>query len=195
MTKSIGAFSATGLFLLLGFAPMADARQEKPEDKPTAPKQEQAAKPEKQQQAVKGQGQQEQDKSTKPQTQQVKGQQEQHSQQQTASSSNGPQRTQEETAAQHAQPALRLSARGSGRIPDARFRSHFGREHEFRMGNPVMVSGYSRFQYGGYWFGYAEPWPAYWYYTDQFYIDYVDGGYYMYDAYYPGSRFAITVVI
>lgn len=175
MTKSIGAFGTTALLLLLGFAPMADARQEKPEDKPSPPKQEQPAKPEKQQQAA-------------------KGQQQQHSQQ-TASSSNGPQRTQEETAAQRAQPALRLSARGSGRIPDERFRSNFGREHEFRMGNPVMVSGYSRFQYGGYWFGYAEPWPAYWYYTDQLYIDYVDGGYYMYDPYFPGSRFAITVVI
>jgi hypothetical protein len=214
--KSIGAFSSTALFLLLGFAPMADARQEKPEDKPSPPKQEQQAKPEKQQQAQpekqqqqakapkqeqqakpEKQQQQEQAKSNKQQqqdTQQVKGQQQQHSQQQTVPS-HGPQRTQEETATQHAQPALRLSTRGSGRIPDERFRSNFGREHEFRMGNPVMVSGYSRFQYGGYWFGYVEPWPAYWYYTDQFYIDYVDGGYYMYDPYYPGSRFAITVVI
>jgi hypothetical protein len=268
MMKSIGAFSTTALFLLLGFAPMADARQEKPEDKPSppkqeqpakpekqqqeakapkqeqqakpekqqqqakapkqeqpakpekqqqeakapkqeqqakpkkqqqqakAPKQEQQAKPEKEQQAAKGQQQQQEHaKSNKQQQQQVKGQQQQHSEQQTASSSNGPQRTQEETATQHAQPALRLSHRGSGRIPDERFRSNFGRDHEFRMGNPVMVSGYSRFQYGGYWFGYVEPWPAYWYYTDPFYIDYVDGGYYMYDPYYPGSRFAITVVI
>lgn len=193
MTKSIGAFGTTALLLLLGFAPMADARQEKPEDKPSPPKQEQPAKPEKQQQEAKA-AKQEQPAKPEKQQQAAKGQQQQHSQQ-TASSSNGPQRTQEETAAQRAQPALRLSARGSGRIPDERFRSNFGREHEFRMGNPVMVSGYSRFQYGGYWFGYAEPWPAYWYYTDQFYIDYVDGGYYMYDPYFPGSRFAITVVI
>lgn len=63
------------------------------------------------------------------------------------------------------------------------------------MGDPVMVGGYSRFQYGGYWFGYVQPWPAGWYYTDQFYIDYQDGGYYMYDPYYPGTRFAITVVL
>jgi hypothetical protein len=27
------------------------------------------------------------------------------------------------------------------------------------------------------------------------YIDYVDGGYYMYNPYYPGTRFALTVVI
>jgi hypothetical protein len=182
------------------------AKPEKQQQEAKAPKQVQPAKPEKQQQEAKApkqvqpakpekQQQQEQAKSTKqqaPHTQQVKAQQ---SDPKPAASSKGPQRTQEETATQHAQPALRLSARGSGRIPDARFHSNFGREHEFRMGNPVMVSGYSRFQYGGYWFGYVQPWPLGWYYTDQFYIDYVDGGYYMYDPYYPGSRFAITVVI
>jgi hypothetical protein len=284
MMKSIGAVSATALFFLLGFAPMVNARQDKPEDKPNpakqaepakpekqqqakapkqepqakpekqqqakapkqepqakpekqqqakapkqepqakpekqqqakAPKQEPQAKPEKQQQAKapkqepqakpekqqQAKGQQEQqpkqqdhEKSTKQQTahtQQVRATQSDHNQ---TASSKGPQRTQEEMTTQQAQPALRLSARGSGRIPDDRFHSNFGREHEFRMGNPVMVSGYSRFQYGGYWFGYVQPWPVGWYYTDQFYIDYVDGGYYMYDPYYPGSRFAITVVI
>jgi hypothetical protein len=178
-------------------------QQAKPEkqQQAKAPKQEQQAKPEKQQQA-KAPKQEQQAKSNKQQhdnsakqEQQAKGQQEQHSQQQVASSHGGPQRTQQAQATQHAQPELRLSDRGSGRIPDDRFRSNFGRGHSFRMGNPVMVSGYSRFQYGGYWFGFVEPWPVGWYYTDQFYIDYVDGGYYMYDPYYPGARFAITVVI
>ncbi len=183
------------------------AKPEKQQQQAKAPKQEQQAKPEKQQQQAKAQHeqpqkqQQEQAKSNKQHNQQqVKAQQEQpgRNQQQAerqTTSSNGPQRTQEETATQQAQPELRLSSRGSGRIPDERFRSHFGRGHEFRMGNPVIVSGYSRFQYGGYWFGYVQPWPAGWYYTDEFYIDYVDGSYYMYNPYYPGTRFAITVVI
>jgi hypothetical protein len=252
MTRSIGTFSATALFLLLGFGPAANARQDKPEDKPSPTKQEEPAKPQKQQQEAKAPKQEPQAKPEKQQQakapkqepqakpekqqqakapkqepqakpekqpQQAKGQQEQQQKQQEqakstkqqaphakqvkavrsdqeqTTSSKGPQRTQQETATQHAQPALRLSARGSGRIPDDRFRSNFGRGHEFRMGNPVMVGGYSRFQYGGYWFGYVQPWPAQWFYTDQFYIDYIDGGYYMYDPYYPGSRFAITVVI
>jgi flagellar motor protein MotB len=211
--------STTAAILLLGFSVPAYAGQEKQEEKAPpakqeqaarpekqeetkAPKQEQQAKPEKQQQAKAPKQQQEQAKSNKQQhdnsakqEQQAKGQQEQHSQQQVASSHGGPQRTQQAQATQHAQPELRLSDRGSGRIPDDRFRSNFGRGHFFRMGNPVMVSGYSRFQYGGYWFGFVEPWPVGWYYTDQFYIDYVDGGYYMYDPYNPGARFAITVVI
>ncbi|MGB2663567.1 MAG: hypothetical protein WAK48_06170 [Candidatus Acidiferrum sp.] len=204
MKKSIAVLSTTALFLLLGLTVPSYGRQDKPEkqeDKPSAPKQEQPAKPEKQQQEAKApkqepqQKQQEQAKSTKQQAPHAQPVSAKHSDQKQATSSKGPQRTQEEMATQHAQPALRLSSRGSGRIPDERFRSNFGRGHEFRMGNPVMVSGYSRFQYGGYWFGYVQPWPAGWFYTDQFYIDYVDGGYYMYNPYYPGARFAITVII
>jgi hypothetical protein len=138
-------------------------------------KQEQQAKPEKQQEA---------------RTQRQAG-----DRQQQGSSARPPERTQEAMAKQQAHRQLRLSERGSGRIPEQRFHSNFGREHNFRMREPVLVGGYSRFQYGGYWFGFVEPWPADWYYTDDFYIDYVDGGYYMYDPYYPGTRFAISVVI
>ena len=229
--KSFGTMSTTALFLLLGLAVPAHARQEKQEESTKPPKQEQQAKPEKQQQAKPQQQQkqqqqhsqqqaqqqqrqqqsntaQQQQQQAKPQQQQANSakqqQQQQHSQQQaqqqqrqqqTASSHGGPQRTQQAMTAQRSQPQLRLSDRGSGRIPDDRFRSHFGREHHFHMGNPVMVGGYSRFQYGGYWFGFVDPWPVDWYYTDDCYIDYVDGGYYMYNPYYPGARFAITVVI
>jgi hypothetical protein len=164
------------------------------QDKPAKPQQQQQAKGQQDQQR---QPRQQQDKPAKQQQQQqAKGQQDQQRQpQQQAASSQRPQRTQQEEARQRAQPAFRLSARGSGRIPDQRFRSNFGLEHRFRIGNPVFVDGYSRFQYGGYWFGFVEPWPAGWYYTDDVYIDYADGGYYMYDPYYPGARFAITVVI
>jgi hypothetical protein len=171
-------------------------QQAKPEkqEQARAPKQQQEAKPEKQQQTkASKQGQ-----PAKPekQQQQAKGQQQQQQpRQQQARSSQAPQRTQQAVARQRAQPALRLSARGSGRIPDDRFRSNFGRGHSFHMGNPVLVAGYSRFQYGGFWFGFVEPWPASWYYTDDVYIDYVDGDYYMYDPYYPGTRFAVSVVI
>ncbi|MGA2427065.1 MAG: cell envelope integrity protein TolA [Candidatus Acidiferrum sp.] len=175
-----------------GKAPKQE-QQAKPEkqQEAKAPKQEQAPKAEKQQQAKAPK----QEQQAKPAEQkQAKGQQEPQRQQQAASTQR-PQRTPQEETRQRAQPALRLSARGSGRISDARFRSNFGREHEFHVGNPVLVGGYSRFQYGGYWFGFVEPWPVGWYYTDDVYIDYVDGGYYMYNPYYPDTRFALTVVI
>jgi len=172
-----------------------EQQQAKPEkqEQAKAPQQQQQAKPEKQQQAKGQSDQQQQLKSAKQQPEQAKGAQQTQNQQ--AASSQRPERTQQAMAAQRAQPALRLSTRGSGRIPDERFHSNFGREHEFHMGNPVMVSGYSRFQYGGYWFGFVQPWPVGWYYTDDVYIDYVDGGYYMFDPYYPGARFAISVVL
>jgi len=163
------------------------AKPEKQQQAKAAPKQEQHAAPEKQQQAK-----EQQQKSNSAKTQRA------HSQpahQQQASYSHAPQRTQQAIATQRAQPALRLSARGSGRIPDDRFRANFGSGHNFHMGNPVLVGGYSRFQYGGFWFGFVQPWPVGWYYTDDVYIDYVDGGYYMYNPYYPGTRFSISVVI
>jgi hypothetical protein len=96
---------------------------------------------------------------------------------------------------QRSVPALRLSSRGSGRIPDERFRSNFGSGHRFRIGAPVMVGGYSRFQYGGFWFGFVQPWPVAWYYTDDVYVDFIDGGYYLCDPSYPGDRVLISVVI
>lgn len=105
------------------------------------------------------------------------------------------QRSAAEQQRQRAEPELRLSARGSGRIPDDRFRSNFGSDHRFRIGNPQMVGGFSRFQYGGYWFGFVQPWPAGWYYTDDVYVGYVGGGYYLYDPLYPGARVAISVVV
>ena len=88
---------------------------------------------------------------------------------------------------------MRLSARSESRIPDDRFRSNFGRGHEFRIGTPRMVGGYSRFQYGGYWFGFVQPWPDGWYYTDDVYVDFIDGGYYLCNPYYPGAQIAISV--
>jgi hypothetical protein len=58
-----------------------------------------------------------------------------------------------------------------------------------------MVDGYSRFNYGGYWFGFVQPWPSDWYYTDDVYVDYIDGGYYLCDPYYPDERISISVVL
>jgi hypothetical protein len=214
--KLPGVISATSLFFLLGITSPANARQEPQEKQEKQEKQEQPAKPAKEEQRAKPEKQEQakapkQEQQAKPEKQQEakapKQQQEpkaekqpaatrqQPQQQQKAASTQRPQRTPQEETRQRAQPALRLSARGSGRISDARFRSNFGRGHEFHVGVPVLVGGYSRFHYGGYWFGFVEPWPAGWYYTDDVYIDYVDGGYYMYNPYDPGVRFALAVVI
>ena len=82
----------------------------------------------------------------------------------------------------------------SGRIPDDRFRANFGREHRFRVGHPVIVEGAPRFRYGGYWFVIVQPWPVGWAYEDEVYVDYLDGGYFLFNPVHPGVRISINVV-
>jgi hypothetical protein len=88
-------------------------------------------------------------------------------------------------------------ARGGyhGRIPAARFHSNFGRGHYFHMTRVIMVRGHRRFYYGGYWFVLGSPWPPAWAYTNNFYVDYINGGYYLCNPQYPSTQIAITVVL
>lgn len=76
-----------------------------------------------------------------------------------------------------------------GRIPDDKFRASFGREHTFH----VERRDDRRFQYGGYWFTYSQPWPVGWAYTDDVYVDFIDGQYYLIDAYHPGVRLLLVI--
>jgi hypothetical protein len=87
------------------------------------------------------------------------------------------------------------------RIPDDRYGRYFGRNHRFRINSLplVIVGGYPRFQYGGFWFSVVDPWPQYWsnnwYEKDDVYIDYSGDGYYMYNRRYPRDRIAISVYL
>jgi hypothetical protein len=80
------------------------------------------------------------------------------------------------------------------RIDDEHFRAHFGRDHHFAIRHVEIVEGRPHFAYGGYNFEIAQPWPAGWAYTDDCYIDFVDGGYYIFDLRHPGVRVAVTVL-
>jgi hypothetical protein len=213
--KVVGIISTTALLLMLGATVAAYAQDEhheanaKPEKQEQAKpaqhqeqarpaKQQEAARPAKQQEAAKPARQQEQTKQAAPAKSEKQPQTQQAKQENRGGNSGGQQhaqRTAAEQQRQHAAPALRLSARSGSRIPDERFRSNFGREHSFRIGQPTMVGGYSRFQYGGYWFGFVQPWPDGWYYTDDVYVDYIDGSYYLCNPDYPGAQVAISVVL
>jgi flagellar motor protein MotB len=87
------------------------------------------------------------------------------------------------------------------RIPEDRYRGDFGPDHVFRIYSypVVVVGGYPRFQYGGFWFSVVDPWPEYWsdnwYDNDDVYIDYSGDGYYMYNRRYPRDRIAVTVYV
>jgi hypothetical protein len=81
-----------------------------------------------------------------------------------------------------------------GHIPDERFHSQFGREHHFNA-RSVIVQGRPQFQYGGYNFELVDAWPSGWAYTDDCYIDYIDGEYYLIDLNHPEVRLAVFVVM
>jgi DNA mismatch repair ATPase MutL len=89
--------------------------------------------------------------------------------------------------------AARGSEQRGQRIPDDKFRSNFGRQHTFRVRTQV-VEGQPRFQYGGYWFALATPWPGDWDYADDCYVDYIDGEYVLIDLRHPGVQLALIVV-
>jgi flagellar motor protein MotB len=85
------------------------------------------------------------------------------------------------------------------RIPDNRYNGYFGPNYGFVIYNQpyMVVGGFPRFQYNGFWFSVVDPWPNTWannwYQTDDVYIVYQDNGYYMYNQRYPGIGIAISV--
>jgi hypothetical protein len=79
-----------------------------------------------------------------------------------------------------------------GRISDDRYRASFSDSHRFHVSEGDFHN--RRFQYGGYSFGFIDPWPQGWLYTDDVYIVYADGGYYMFDAFHPRIRIAINIL-
>jgi hypothetical protein len=78
-----------------------------------------------------------------------------------------------------------------GRITDAHYTAHFGSSHRFHVSRIEYQR--RRFVYGGYTFGFADPWPPAWAYSDPVYVVYVDNGYYMYDPVHPGIRITLNI--
>ena len=83
----------------------------------------------------------------------------------------------------------RTGHHNSYRIPDDRFHSGFGREHVFHVDH-----GAQSFFFGGYSFQLVDPWPEAWAYSDDVYIEFIDGEYYLVDAVHPGVRVLVIVV-
>ena len=101
-------------------------------------------------------------------------------------------------AASREQNGQRAHARPAGKsahIPNDKFRASFGRSHTFVISQPVIVDNQPRFQYASYWFEIIDPWPVGWAYTDDCYIDYIDGDYFLFDLLHPGVRVALFVVM
>ncbi len=95
--------------------------------------------------------------------------------------------------AQLSQPAGRTRGGNEhGRISNERYAAHFGSGHRFHVSRGDYE--HRRFQYGGYAFGFIDPWPIGWGYSDDVYVEYSDGGYYMYNRVQPGVRISINIL-
>lgn len=169
--------------------PSRQAKPESRQDEMKPPRQDEAkpARPEQQEHP------QEQGQGEKPSREETRPAQQEPSRPEAGRQESGRQEAGRQEAGQqqgHARPAGR-----SGRIPDDRFRAQFGRSHTFRAQRPVVVEGQPRFEYGGYTFVLVDPWPQDWAYTDDCYIDDVDGDYFLYDLLHPGMRIALFVVM
>jgi hypothetical protein len=213
---------ATALsFVLAGTAyPQQEQEKEKPQQQEQKPEQKQAEQPKRQpaeqpktqqrqeQQSANKQQQQEQKNEQKQQKQEQQSSKQQNEQQKQSEQANRAhqdqqkqvtrqqqdeqkqqQRQQQQVAKQQRTDERDHSDHGHGRIPDDRFRASFGREHRFRVGH----FDNRRFQYGGYWFSFNEGWPVGWAYTDDFYIDFIDGQYYLIDLSHPGVQLLLVV--
>jgi hypothetical protein len=157
-----------------------------------------------------------QQQAQRNQQQQVQRNQQQHAQQQQqARNRQQPQRSQhqqqvrqsawQQHRSQNWQADHRTWQQRGGyhgyRIPDDRYRGYFGPSHGFRINTLpfLVVGGYPRFQYQGYWISAIDPWPDSWgndwYDNDDVYVDYVDNGYYLYNRRYPSSGIAINITL
>jgi len=225
--KRVRLIGAGVLLLLLGAVAPTYARQDQQDNKPPKQEQkakpakqerQQQAKPEKQQQQQQRQ-QQAKTQQNEQRQQQAKTQQNEQRQQQAKTQQNEQRQQQAYRPSRQEQGQQQVAwqdhrardwqsehrnwqQRGGYngyRIPDNSYRGYFGQDHSFRIyGLPEMVvGGYPRFQYEGFWFSVVDPWPEAWsnnwYDNDDVYVVYSDGGYYLYDNSHPGIGLALSV--
>jgi hypothetical protein len=96
-------------------------------------------------------------------------------------------------AEKNAQPQQQAAGNRGSQIPADKFKANFGQQHTFR----VSQADYSnhRFQYGGYAFGFVDPWPSNWLYTQNVYVIEIDGVYYLCNASFPGVNLALSFTL
>jgi hypothetical protein len=75
-------------------------------------------------------------------------------------------------------------------IPADRYKANFGQQHKFH----VSQADYNgrRFAYGGYSFGFVDPWPSNWLYTQDVYVVEINGVYYLCNASFPGVNLTLS---
>jgi len=89
-------------------------------------------------------------------------------------------------------------AKQGKKIPDDKFRAHFGQQHKVKVTQVIhetrIVPGQTQFVYSGYTFVFVDPWPAEWAFTDDCYIDYINDEYVLVNPFHPGFYVALTII-
>ena len=197
--KLVGVISTAVLSLTLGVAAPAYAQQEQrdqqEEEKAKPAQQEEkkaqpAAKQEEKNAAQQNKNIKQEEKNTQ---QQDKNKSAEKNAQQQAKNTKQEEKNAQQQHTQQAKPAQqerRAGGNGGGRIPDDRFKANFGREHSFRVSQADYSS--HRFRYGGYSFGFIDPWPSNWLYTQDVFVVEINGVYYLCNPMYPGVNIALS---
>lgn len=174
----VGLFSTAVLSLtLVAAVPVyAQEQHEQKEEKAKPAQEEKKAEPAKKA---------EQEKSARP---------EEKGAQQQEKNNKQEEKTAQEQHAQQGKTEQRAEHAAGGRIPAERYKANFGREHTFHV-SQAEYNGGRRFQYGGYWFGFADPWPSNWLYTQDVFVVEINGMYYLCNPAYPGINIALNVTM
>jgi hypothetical protein len=187
------------LLLLLNFAVVAYAQDDK--NVSAKPAQQDEAKPGTAKPQDPTPPQEEKRTQQEQNSEQGKDRQRQAEEQKTQQSGEAKRAQQEQGKEQNEQNRASTSGneqnrnRTAQRIPDDKFRVNFGREHHFRISQPVIVENRPRFQYSSYWFEIVDVWPVGWSYSDDCYIDYIDGQYFLINILHPDVRVALVIVV
>jgi hypothetical protein len=179
LMKFTRLLSASALSLLLGTTALLYAQEQHEDAKPQEEPRPEASKPA-------------QDETKAPRQDEAKPQKQDQDKDKSGQAEDKAAKKDDAKAAKQAQ---RTSGQGGSHIPDDKFRAHFGRQHTFVVNHVTTVGGQPQFQYGGYSFTMVEAWPMGWAYTDQCYIDYIDGEYFLFDLLHPGVQVALVVVL
>lgn len=182
--KLIGFVSTAVLSLILAAPVYAQEQHDQDQEKAKPEENEKKAQPEK---AAKPE-----EKSAKPEEKNARQENNAKPEEKVAPRQNNSKSEQKNAEQQHAQPAQHAGSQ-AGRIPADRYKANFGREHSFRVSEGDYRN--HRFQYGGYWFGFAAPWPSNWLYTQDVYVVEIGGVYYLCNPAYPGVNVELNVTL
>jgi len=195
--KLVGLLSTAFLSLALGAAAPTYAQQgqhDQQEENKDKPAQEKERKPQPEKPARQEEKKTQEDKNSRGEERSTK-QEEKNSVQPEKATKQEDKNAQPQRPSQQFKPeqqAQRTGRNGGGRIPDDRFRANFGQEHRFHVSENEYRRD-RRFHYGGYWFGFVDPWPSTWLYTQDVFVVEIDGVYYLCNANYPGVNITLSV--